>query len=57
MAKAKIKIVSLQKCFSQTDLECFRRLLNVLEDHGLSAELQIKETKHYQLENSKLKVI
>lgn len=57
MAKATIKIASASKTFSQADLDCFRRLLNVLEDHQLSVRLNIKEVKSYKLENSKLKIV
>jgi len=57
MAKAKIKIVSISKEFSKEDLDCFRRMLNVLEHHNLVAELQIKETKSYKLDKTKLKIV
>ena len=57
--KAIIKIVTAQKEFSKEDLDCFRRMLNVLHDHHLSARLDIKkkQVQSYKIVQSKLKTV
>jgi hypothetical protein len=41
--KAIIKVVTAKKQFNQADLDCFRRMLNVLHEHDLAAVLVIKK--------------
>lgn len=41
--KAVIKIVTAHKQFTPGELDCFRRILNVLHSRDLSAVLIIKE--------------
>lgn len=57
--KASIKIVTAQKNFSQSDLDTFRRILNVLREHDLSVRLTIKKkvTTDYRIGKTKLKAI
>lgn len=53
--KALIKIAKASK-FTPQDLDIFRRVLNVLQAHDLSANLEIK-TKVVHALNSRLKVV
>lgn len=58
--KAIIKIVTANKEFSKEDLDCFRRMLNVLYAHKLSARLEIKkktEIQSYTVVHAKLKAV
>jgi hypothetical protein len=57
--KAIIRIVTANKEFSKEDLDCFRRMLNVLYAHKLSARLEIKKTEiqSYTVIHSKLKAV
>jgi len=54
--KAVIRIVTAQKQFSKEDMDSFRRILNVLYAHHLSARLEIKkkEVQTFTVTESKL---
>jgi hypothetical protein len=57
--KAIIRIVTAQKQFSKEDMDSFRRILNVLHEHHLSASLEIKkkEVQTFTVIKSKLKAV
>ena len=41
--RAVIKIASADKNFSKSELDCFRRIINVLHSHNLSACIKFKD--------------
>jgi hypothetical protein len=57
--KAIIKILTANKEFSKEDMDSFRRILNVLHEHHLSASLEIKkkEFQTFTVIESKLIVV
>jgi len=56
--RAVIKIVTAQKEFSKADLDVFRRILNVLHAHDLSAVLEIRKKSKEQISyNVKLRLV
>jgi hypothetical protein len=54
--RAVIKIASARKKFSQSELDCFRRIVNVLHSHDLSACIKVKD-KVDTVYNARLKVL
>jgi|GEM_PF-5553299 len=54
--KATIKIVTARKEFTKSDMDAFRRILNVLHEHNLSARLSIKEKTKSQITTYKPKL-
>jgi len=54
--RAVIKIASASKDFSKSDRDCFRRIINVLHSHNLSACIKVKD-KVDTVYNARLKVL
>jgi len=44
MAKAKIRIVSVNKSFSQDEIDCMRRIMNTLIGRNLSVAIEFNES-------------
>ena len=49
--KAVIKILTAGKQFTPDEMDCFRRMLNVFHERGLSARLEIKVKQTYDFKS------
>lgn len=58
MKQATIKIVTVNRDFSEADKATFRRIVAVLQEHNLSVALTISKDRHKkQLKNIELRAI